>query len=127
MSAAPCLLRPRCHQGPPRGTSREATHVDPQIVVGLLVDRQGFPLEIGCWEGNTAETTTMIPLIQRFQSRHNLSNLVVVVADAGMLSAANLKDLHAAGLRFIVGSRVTKAPADLASHFRWHGDAFTDG
>jgi hypothetical protein len=30
-------------------------------------------------------------------------------------------------LRFIVGSRVTKAPADLASHFRWHGDAFTDG
>jgi hypothetical protein len=52
---------------------------------------------------------------------------MVVVADAGMLSAANLKDLHAAGLRFIVGSRVTKAPADLASHFRWHGDAFTDG
>ncbi|WP_345119426.1 IS1634 family transposase, partial [Ornithinibacter aureus] len=32
-----------------------------------------------------------------------------------------------AGLRFIVGSRATKAPADLASHFRWHGDAFTDG
>jgi hypothetical protein len=30
-------------------------------------------------------------------------------------------------VRFIVGSRVTKAPTDLASHFRWHGDAFTDG
>ena len=35
--------------------------------------------------------------------------------------------LDEAGLKFIVGSRVTKAPADLASHFRWHGDAFTDG
>lgn len=52
---------------------------------------------------------------------------MVIVADAGMLSASNLKDLDEAGLRFIVGSRVPKAPADLASHFRWHGDAFTDG
>ena len=33
--------------------------VDPQIVVGLLVDRTGFPLEISCFEGNTAETTTI--------------------------------------------------------------------
>lgn len=107
------------------GYSKER-RVDPQIVVGLLVDRTGFPLEIGCWEGNTAETTTMIPIIRQFQARHSLSDMVVV-ADAGMLSAANLKDLHAAGLRFIVGSRVTKAPADLGSHFRWHGDAFTDG
>ncbi len=52
---------------------------------------------------------------------------MVVVADAGMLSATNLRELHAADLRFIVGSRVTKAPVDLASHFRWHGDAFSDG
>ena len=90
------------------------------------MDRAGFPLEIGCWEGNTAETATMIPIIRQFQTRHDLSDMVVV-ADAGMLSASNLKDLDAAGLRFIVGSRVTKAPADLASHFRWRGDAFTDG
>ncbi|WP_442932224.1 IS1634 family transposase [Mycobacterium sp. 050134] len=37
------------------GYSKER-RVDPQIVVGLLVDRTGFPLEIGCFEGNTAET-----------------------------------------------------------------------
>ena len=49
-----------------------------------------------------------------------------VVADAGMLSATNLKEIDNAGLRFIAGSRVTKTPIDLASHFRWHGDAFTD-
>src|SRR5690625_3651224 len=52
---------------------------------------------------------------------------MVVVADAGMLSASNLAALEEANLRFIVGSRVTKAPLDLASHFRWHGDAFSDG
>ena len=107
------------------GYSKER-RVDPQIVVGLLVDRGGFPLEIGCFEGNKAETLTMVPIIKAFQERHDLADMVVV-ADAGMLSGANLRELDDAGLRFIVGSRVTKAPTDLASHFRWHGDAFTDG
>ncbi len=107
------------------GYSKER-RVDPQVVVGLLVDRHGFPLEIGCFEGNTAETATLIPIIEGFQERHRLADFVVV-ADAGMLSASNLKALDETGLRFIVGSGVTKAPADLASHFRWHGDAFTDG
>ena len=107
------------------GYSKER-RVDPQVVVGLLVDRRGFPLEIGCFEGNKAETTTIIPIIKAFQDRHGLADMVVV-ADAGMLSASNLKELDEASLRFIVGSRVTKAPMDLESHFRWHGDAFADG
>jgi hypothetical protein len=107
------------------GYSKER-RVDPQVIVGLLVDRAGFPLEIGCFEGNKAETATLIPIIEGFQERHGLNDFVVV-ADAGMLSASNLKALDQAGLRFIVGSRVTKAPNDLASHFRWHGDAFNDG
>jgi hypothetical protein len=51
----------------------------------------------------------------------------VIVADAGLLSAGNLRELDDAGLRFIVGSRVTKAPQELESHFRWHGTASTDG
>ena len=107
------------------GYSKER-RVDPQVVVGLLVDRGGFPLEIGCFEGNKAETATIIPIVKAFQDRHNLADMVVV-ADARMLSSSNLRDLDDAGLRFIVGSKVTKAPKDLASHFRWHGDAFTDG
>jgi len=107
------------------GYSKER-RVDPQIVVGLLVDRSGFPLEIGCFEGSKAETLTLLPVIRQFQARHGIEGMVVV-ADAGMLSAANLRELDDAGLGFIVGSRTTKAPADLESHFRWHGDAFTDG
>lgn len=100
--------------------------MDPQIVVGLLVDRCGFPLEIGCFEGNKAETLTIVPIVKAFQARHAITDMVVV-ADAGMLSSSNLRELDEAGLRFIVGSRVTKAPGDLASHFHWHGDFFTDG
>ncbi len=107
------------------GYSKER-RVDPQIVVGLLVDRRGFPLEIGFFEGNKAETKTIIPIIRQFHARHGIENMVVV-ADAGMLSATNLRELDEAGFSFIVGSRLTKAPIDLESHFRWHGDAFTDG
>jgi Transposase DDE domain len=109
------------------GYSKER-RVDPQIVVGLLVDRSGFPLEVGCFEGNTAETTTLIPVISRFAGRHDLGDVpMVIAADAGMLSASNLTALDDAGLGFIVGSRMTKAPGDLESHFHWHGDVFADG
>ena len=109
------------------GYSKER-RVDPQIVVGLLVDRTGFPLEIGCFEGNIAETTTIVPIITSFLARHNLTGTpMVVAADAGMLSQSNLAALDEVKLSFIVGSRMTKAPGDLESHFHWNGDVFTDG
>ena len=52
--------------------------VDPQIIVGLLVDRHGFPLQVGCWEGNKAETTTIIPIAEAFQAAHGIAELVIV-------------------------------------------------
>ena len=107
------------------GYSKER-RVDPQVIVGLLVDRRGLPLRIGCWEGNKAETTTIIPIVEAFQAAHGIEELVIV-ADAGMLSAANLTALDDARLRFIVGARQVRAPGDLEAHFHWAGDAFTDG
>jgi hypothetical protein len=107
------------------GMSKER-RVDPQIQLGLLVDAAGFPLEIVCFEGNKAETRTLLPTLQAFQDRHGVADLVVV-ADAGMLSAANLNAVEDAGFAFIVGSRISKAPYDLAAHFARHGDYFTDG
>jgi transposase len=107
------------------GMSKER-RVDPQIQIGLLVDAAGFPLEVVCFEGNTAETRTLLPTLRAFQDRHGVADLVVV-ADAGMLSAANLNAVEDAGFAFIVGSRISKAPYDLAEHFARHGDYFTDG
>ena len=107
------------------GMSKER-RVDPQILVGLLVDPGGFPMEVHAFEGNKAETKTLLPVLQAFQDRHQVTDLVVV-ADAGMLSAANLDALEDAGFRFIVGSRTSSAPHDLKPHFERHGNAFTDG
>lgn len=102
--------------------------VDQQIVVGLLVDRTGFPLKISCHEGNTAETTTIVPIITSFLTRHDLQGTPLVVATAaGMLSTANLKALDDLELSFIVGSSAARAIKDLESHFHWYGNVFTDG
>jgi hypothetical protein len=65
-------------------------------------------------------------VLSAFAQRHGVRDMVVV-ADAGMLSAANLNALEDAGFGFIVGSRITKAPYDLAEHFERHGNYFTNG
>ena len=64
--------------------------------------------------------------MEAFQAAYGIEELVVV-ADVGMLSAANLAALDEARLRFIVGARQVRAPGDLEAHFHWDGDAFTDG
>ncbi|WP_176484126.1 MULTISPECIES: transposase [Micrococcaceae] len=100
--------------------------VDPQIQVGLLVDPAGFPLELLMFEGNKAETTAIILVLEAFQERHGITDLVVV-ADAGMLSANNLNVIEDAGFTFIVGSRLTKAPYDFQEYFDAKGNRFTNG
>ena len=84
------------------GMSKER-RVDPQILVGLLVDAGGFPLEVHAFPGNKGETLTLLPALDAFRARHPVGELVVV-ADAGMLSAANLNAVEDAGFGFIVGS-----------------------
>ena len=107
------------------GYSKER-RVDPQVVIGLLVDSDGFPLEIHCFDGAKPETYTLIPVLKAFQERHRVQDLVVA-ADAGMLSDENLTALEDAGFGFIVGSRTQKTPKDLAEHFRTHGAVFENG
>ena len=108
------------------GMSKER-RVDPQVTVGLLTDRGGFPLAVHLFEGNKAETKTVVPVLTGFRDQRPDAGEVIVVADAGMLSAANLLALEDAGFRFIVGSKSSRAPYDLADHLERHGNAFDDG
>lgn len=96
------------------GLSKER-RLEPQIVVGLLVDQNGFPLEVHSFEGDKAETKTILPVIEAFRRRHGLVG-ITVVADAGMLSANNLNELARAGYSYIVGSRMNKIPYDIAEY-----------
>jgi hypothetical protein len=96
------------------GLSKER-RLEPQIIIGLLVDRNGFPLGLQSFEGNQAETKTILPVIEAFQAQHGVSK-VTVVADAAMLNSSNLEALSTAGYTYIVGSRLYKVPYDIAEY-----------
>ncbi len=96
------------------GMSKER-RLEPQIIVGLLVDQNGFPLGLHSFEGNTAETNTILPVIEEFKEQHGLES-ITVVADAGMLSQKNLDALANAGYSYIVGSKMYKIPYDIAEY-----------
>lgn len=96
------------------GLSKER-RLEPQIIIGLLVNQEGFPLGLQSFEGNTAETKTIIPVLQAFRIKHRLDT-ITVVADAAMLSLKNLEALSQAGYHYIVGSRLSKVPYDIAQY-----------
>src|SRR3954470_18858242 len=76
----------------------------------------GSRLAVEAFEGNKAETATMLPVINAFKAVHQLSD-VTVVADAGMISEGNQVALQAAGLSYILGARIPFLP-DVVREWR---------
>jgi hypothetical protein len=109
------------------GFSQER-RLEPQITIGLLTDAAGFPLMVEAFEGNTAETTTMLPTITAFMAAHQLAD-VTVAADAGMISAGNKRAIATAGLSFILGAKIPDIPYVVTEWRREHhdGDQPPDG
>jgi transposase len=79
------------------------------------VDKIGFPLAIHSFEGNKAETKTIIPVLKEFMQENNIEE-ITVVADAGLMNAQNLDLLELEGFKFIVGSRVGKTPYEIEEY-----------
>ena len=100
------------------GFSKER-RLEPQITIGLLTGADGFPLMVSAFEGNKAETRTMLPVIESFMAAHQLPD-VTVVADAGMVSEANQKAIEAAGLSFILGAKIPSEPYVVTQWRREH-------
>jgi hypothetical protein len=108
------------------GFSKER-RLEPQITIGLLTDATGFPLTVEAFEGNKAETATMLPVIEAFKKAHRLKD-VTVVADAGMISEANQVAIAAAGLSFVLGTRIARLPQVVAEWRAKHpGQDIPDG
>ncbi len=95
-----------------RGFSKEGKHQNPQIVLGLLVGLEGYPLAYEIHEGNKFEGHTMLPIIDSFKTKYNLNKLVVI-ADSGLLSTANVRDLIEKDYEFILGARIKNESASI--------------
>jgi len=87
------------------GFSKDGKHQHPQLVLGLLVSKGGYPLAYDIFQGNQFEGHTMLPVLNAFKERYELDNLVVV-ADAGLLSKENIALLQQGGYQYILGARI---------------------
>lgn len=87
------------------GFSKDGKHSNPQIFLGLLVALGGYTIGYDIFEGNIFEGHTLIPTIEKITNKFNLSR-PVVVADAGLLSSSNIKELQEKSYEFILGARI---------------------
>lgn len=87
------------------GWSKDGKSANPQVVLGLLVGPGGNPIGYEIHPGNTYEGHTMIPIIEKLQKRFGFPK-PIVVADAGLLSKENIRDLEEGGYEYILGARI---------------------
>jgi transposase len=87
------------------GFSKDGKHSQPQIVLGLLVSKDGYPLSYSIFNGSQYEGRTMIPIVEDFVQRFNLEDFVVV-ADSGLMNKSNISLLESGGYKYIIGARI---------------------
>jgi transposase len=75
-----------------------------QMILGLVVDGEGRPICTEMWPGNTADVTTLLPVVDRLRDRFGVGR-VCVVADRGMISAATIAGLEERKLEYVLGAR----------------------
>jgi Transposase DDE domain len=75
-----------------------------QMILAVLLDGDGRPVCSEMWPGNTADVTTVIPVVDRLRRRFDIGR-VCIVADRGMISAETLTELEARRLLYILGVR----------------------
>jgi hypothetical protein len=92
-----------------RGYSKDFRPDLHQMVVGIVMDQCGRPLCSELWPGNTADVTTLLPVVDRLRARFGVGR-VCIVADRGMISAPTIAALENRQLEYILGVRERNSP-----------------
>jgi hypothetical protein len=87
-----------------RGHSKDYRPDLHQMIVGLVMDQDGRPLCCELWPGNTADVTTLLPVVDRLRARFSVGR-ICVVADRGMISAQSIAALEERKLEYVLGVR----------------------
>jgi transposase len=87
------------------GFSKDGKHQHPQIFLGLLVGKNGYPIGYDIFEGGIYEGHTLLPVLEKFERRFDFEK-PIVVADAGLLSKENISSLQNNGYGYILGARI---------------------
>lgn len=94
------------------GLSKDHKVNEVQVVLGLVMDENGIPIDYDLFSGKTNEFGTMVPLIQKIKQTYHLEKLVVV-ADRGLNSCQNLFALKEIGCGFILAQKFKNASSEI--------------
>lgn len=94
-----------------RGMSKENKTNEVQVVLGLLVDGEGIPIDYELFRGNTSEMNTIVEVVNNYKAKNKLEK-VTVVADRGLNSRLNLKTLTDLNFDYIVAQSIDRLPAE---------------
>lgn len=94
------------------GYSKNGKFNEVQIVMGLLIDMEGRPIGYELFSGNTFDGKTLSNSLDKLKNRFNI-NKVIIVADRGINSKLNLKQIKDKGYDYIVASRIKNLPEDI--------------
>ena len=94
------------------GYSKDLKFNQPQLVLALMVSKDGLPIGYEVFPGNCYEGHTLLPALTRLKERYALDK-VVFVADSGMLNSENLDFLQTHGFSYIVGGRVKNMSKEI--------------
>lgn len=113
------------------GFSKDHKHNQPQIVIGLIVTKEGFPVHYEVFKGNTFEGNTFLPIVLDFKNKHKIESLTVV-ADSAMFSKLNLDNLKDNGINYIIGARLLNQKKEMLDKVdgeikRIHGNSIRIG
>lgn len=98
------------------GYSKEHRFDCVQVVLGLLVDREGIPVGYELFPGNTYDSKSVPAILEKLKQKYRISR-IIFVADRGMLSHDNLEAIRKARLEFIVGMRLWNVEAKRQETF----------
>ncbi len=94
------------------GFSKDNKPQQPQILVALMVTKEGFPIAYEVFSGNTFEGHTILPVVRGFILKNHVKEFTVV-ADAAMISVQNIKQLNQSNINYIVGARLGNISDEL--------------
>ena len=108
------------------GFSKDGKFQNPQIMLGLLVGQNGYPIGYDIFSGNTFEGHTLIPTLKKIQNKYSFAK-PIVIADAGLLSKDNIEKLKVEKYQFIIGARIKNETDRIKKEILKKARSLTDG
>lgn len=108
------------------GFSKDCKVNQTQVVMGLLIDDQGVPIDYELYSGNTSEFSTMVPILKKLKKEYGIGR-VIVAADRGLNSGKNLLDIKDLGMDYVIAYRLKGSGTDIRKTIEdpegWHSYA----